>query len=131
MIQNADNMIVILGRQRMTFSEFLHDFRHNSQPPLSSQLYHFLTRIPVETFQQLCAYMPPNLREPALAKWRSFNVTFRFLDLPHEIREQIIIKALIWPSSGIVEAFRLASCFRARKRNMALLTTCKQVYQGM
>ena len=130
LIQTADILIVIVNQQRMSFSKFLHDFRHNSYPSFSSQIYHYFTGIPEEAFKKMTTHMPPHLREPAFAKWRSFNNAFRFLDLPQEIRENIIIEALRWPKSRIVEAYRLASCFRDRKRNIALLMTCKQVYAG-
>lgn len=130
-IRIANNLTVILNGQRMPFPRFLQDFRRDVHPPLSSQLYHLWIRMPEEMLQELCAhYTPPNLREAAIAKWRSFN-TFRFLDLPQEIRGKIITKALYWPNSGIVEAFKVASCFPDRQRNLALITTCKQVYQGM
>ena len=130
LIQDADILIVIVNQQRMSFSDFLHDFRHNSYPSLSSQIYYYFTNIPEEALKKMIACMPPHLREPTFAKWRSFNNAFRFLDIPQEIRENIIIKALRWPKSRIVEAYKLASCFRDRKRNMALLMTCKQVYAG-
>lgn len=123
--------IVIRNGHRTAFSTFLQEFGGEAHTLLASNLYHFWRTLPEGALHRLCdKFLPTNLRNDALARWRDFN-TFRLLELPLELREMIIAIALACPRSMVVLPLKTVAIAKLDlgKRNLALMRTSKQMYQ--
>ena len=120
---------VIQKGHKTSFSTFLGDFGDDANATASSKFYRFWTDLPEDALNRLCdCCLPTNLQNDAFVRWKDFN-TFRFLELPPEVREKIIILALDWSGSMNIEPFRFASTNPFKKPNLALMRTSKQIYR--